>query len=176
MCTYLTCDSTLTTHIHSLNVLVTFLQLCEDVFSEGAVWDRLLRRLCCPGSASRSQNQSTWRHSRILIGCLTVWKSSSYSRAAKEHITVNSLLRDVWWIWCYDYVNLPFYLRETPTETQYRVQTTFPLGERLQKYCNAVANLISLYCKGTYILTYLQSWALPEKLPIVLPLRNFPAF
>jgi hypothetical protein len=27
-----------------------------------------------------------------------------------------------------------------------------------------------------YLLTYLRSWALPEKLPIVQPLRNFPAF
>jgi hypothetical protein len=25
------------------------------------------------------------------------------------------------------------------------------------------------------LLTYLRSWALPEKLPIVQPLRNFPA-
>jgi hypothetical protein len=27
-----------------------------------------------------------------------------------------------------------------------------------------------------FILTYLQSWALTEKLPTVQPLRNFPAF
>jgi hypothetical protein len=28
----------------------------------------------------------------------------------------------------------------------------------------------------TYLLTYLRSWALPEKLPIVQPFRKFPAF
>jgi hypothetical protein len=27
-----------------------------------------------------------------------------------------------------------------------------------------------------YLLTYLRSWALHKKLPIVQPLRNFPAF
>jgi hypothetical protein len=30
--------------------------------------------------------------------------------------------------------------------------------------------------KTTYLLTYLRSWALLEKLPIVQPLKNFPTF
>jgi hypothetical protein len=35
---------------------------------------------------------------------------------------------------------------------------------------------LSEHITYTYLLTYLRNWALPEKLPIVQPLRNFPAF
>jgi hypothetical protein len=35
---------------------------------------------------------------------------------------------------------------------------------------------ISLKVKSIYLLTYSWSWGLPEKLPIVQPLKNFPAF
>jgi hypothetical protein len=34
---------------------------------------------------------------------------------------------------------------------------------------------LCLYLSPTYLLTYVRSWALPEKLPIVQPFRKFPA-
>jgi hypothetical protein len=41
-----------------------------------------------------------------------------------------------------------------------------------------ITNYIGLYWKtlNIYLITYSQSWALLEKLPIVQLLKNFPAF
>jgi hypothetical protein len=42
-------------------------------------------------------------------------------------------------------------------------------------HCLLPFNLESFIIPSTALLTYLLSWALPEKLPIVQPIRNFPA-
>jgi hypothetical protein len=103
---------------------------------------------------------------RIFIGCLTMWKSLSYSHAPKQpyyskcpvtwHIECGVM---VTWICCHAWKKL--------LQKSNRVQTTFFLnfsscigvflgdnrlmGERLWMYCSVVANSVSLYCKSTYV-------------------------
>jgi hypothetical protein len=150
VCTRLICGSTLTTNHYSLNVLVTFLQLCGDVFPEYS-GDCALQAMP-PDLKIRQPKDILFR---IFIGYLTVWKSSLYNHAAKQ-----PYYSKLHYLMCV--LNVVLWLHESANlleRNSYRnpVQSlsweySWVTAVCWVMYCNAVSESVSLYCKDTYVM------------------------